>query len=217
MLPLSFIRISKTDATRLQRLQNRFHCLLCGKDCKKSVSPFDHRQKEQLAKHLHTSAEQNGHILHNVICKKVKSGRFILPHVGTLRRLNTLSNKAEILQNTKKKAHIRKHMLNSRLMSEFIYCLLPSLRFIFYLYESMSPLLICLNISSCVLSFNVILLYRPTVYCLLCLSQCCQSLIVIFFRINTNYYYYYFFVFLVKTNTPFSWTNNHKPGCIVYT
>lgn len=216
MLPLSFIRISKTNATRLQRLQNRFHCLLCGKDCKKKrVSLRSQIERAARKTSSHFCWAKWTHFSQRYLQKsKIRS-----LHSPTCRNIEKTKHSFNQSRNTtkhQKSSHEKTHAEQS--LNVWIYLLSSSFSSIYilslWIYVSVAHFL---NISSCVLSFNVILLYRPTVYCLLCLSQCCQSLIVIFFRINTNYYYYYFFVFLVKTNTPFSWRNNHKPGCIVYT
>ena len=93
------IGMSKTDAERLQRLQNRFHRLLCGKSCSKECLPSLTERREKLSAKLYRSAENKDHILHQVICQTSRSGRYILPHINTTRRLNTFTIKTALLLN----------------------------------------------------------------------------------------------------------------------
>ena len=94
-----FVGLSKKEETRLQILQNRFHRLLCGKQCKDECLPaLDDRRKQQ-AVILYCSILNKNHILHNLACNVSKRGRLILPSALTTRRLNSFAMKTAILYN----------------------------------------------------------------------------------------------------------------------
>ena len=94
-----FVGLSKTDADRLEKLQRRFHRLLCGKECKEACLTTITERRRNLACKLYRSAVSKDHILHPIVCRMAKSGRYILPHLHTSRRLNTFAIKTAILLN----------------------------------------------------------------------------------------------------------------------
>jgi len=94
-----FVGLSKTDADRLEKLQRRFHRLLCGKECKEACLTTITERRRNLACKLYRSAASKDHILHPIVCRMAKSGRYILPHLHTSRRLNTFAIKTAILLN----------------------------------------------------------------------------------------------------------------------
>jgi hypothetical protein len=94
-----FVGLSKTDADRLEKLQRRFHRLLCGKECKDDCLPTITERRQKLACKLYRSAASKDHILHPIVCRVAKSGRYILPHLHTSRRLNTFAIKTALLLN----------------------------------------------------------------------------------------------------------------------
>jgi hypothetical protein len=94
------VGLSKTDARRIQSLQNRFHRLLCGKTCKQTCLPSLEERREKQALKLYRSALNPEHVLNSILCRISKTGRFILPHIHTSRRLNTFVIKVAMLLNT---------------------------------------------------------------------------------------------------------------------
>lgn len=94
-----FVGLSKKDARSLQTVQNRFHRLLCGKECRKNcLQPLDERRTVQ-AMSLYSALLTSTHILHDVACKMSKHNRLLLPNVSTTRRLNCFVIKAAMLYN----------------------------------------------------------------------------------------------------------------------
>lgn len=94
-----FVGVSKQDACRLQRVQNRFHRLLCGKECKEEcLENLDLRRNTQSVR-LYSSLLDESHILHKLSCQQSASGRQLLPHISSTRRLNCFTIKAAMLYN----------------------------------------------------------------------------------------------------------------------
>ena len=81
-----FIGISISDSKRLDRIQHRFHRLLCGNVCpEECLQRLDSRRSE-LALRLFKAAMAKDHILHSYLPMRSRSGRFILPSRRTVRR-----------------------------------------------------------------------------------------------------------------------------------
>ena len=95
-----FVGLSKTDANKLQSLQDRFHRLLCGKSCRQACLPSMEERRERQAVKLYNSALAQEHVLSGIICHASKSGRYILPHIHSSRRLNSFVIKVAILINS---------------------------------------------------------------------------------------------------------------------
>ena len=94
-----FVGLTARDEARLVRIQNRFHHLLCGWDCRQNCLPPLREFRENRAKKLLTKAEQPDHILHDILLYKSNSGRFVLPIINTNRRLNSFVPYVSILLN----------------------------------------------------------------------------------------------------------------------
>lgn len=81
------VGISITDSKRLDRVQRRFHRLLCGGAClgENCLQPLDDR-RSRLALSLLRATMDEDHILHRDLPARSVSGRFILPARRTVRR-----------------------------------------------------------------------------------------------------------------------------------
>ena len=89
-----FIGISTTDKNRINRVQRRFHRLLCGKDCKSNCLPSLEFRREYLTiKFLH-DVMSSDHILNGYLPRLSNTGRFILPPQKTVRRSRTFMLRA---------------------------------------------------------------------------------------------------------------------------
>lgn len=94
-----FVGITKKDAKKLQSVQNRFHRLLCGYQCKNEcLQSLDERRMKQSIS-LYSILLGKDHLLHKLCCTKSKYGRLLLPSVTTTRRLNSFAIKAAVLYN----------------------------------------------------------------------------------------------------------------------
>ena len=75
-----FISLSEKDSKVLQVLQNRFHRILCGKECREECLPPLAARREKLSIKLHKAAlSQDNHILKKILCPVSIRGRLILP------------------------------------------------------------------------------------------------------------------------------------------
>ena len=85
---LLFVGMKTKDADRLERIQRRFHRLVCGSDCvsEDCVEPLADRRWAQAMKFLQKIRTDPDNILRNVLPASSSSGRFILPGRRTTRR-----------------------------------------------------------------------------------------------------------------------------------
>ena len=81
-----FISISTFDCTRLERLQRRFHRIMCGKSCTDECLPMLGQRRQTLAMNLLRNAMNKNHVLNNFLPNFSCRGRFILPVRRTTRR-----------------------------------------------------------------------------------------------------------------------------------
>ena len=74
-----FLGLSQTNKQRLEKLQRRFHTIICGKSCRKSclVSLQERRQLLSLTFLQRVMCED--HVLHHFLPTRMNSGRFRLP------------------------------------------------------------------------------------------------------------------------------------------
>ena len=80
------VGMSKSDANRLDRLQRRFHRLLCGSDCVLECLPsLSERRRELTLKFLKKVIDPN-HVLNHLLPPVSSSERFILLARRTTRR-----------------------------------------------------------------------------------------------------------------------------------
>ncbi|MEL7308202.1 MAG: reverse transcriptase family protein, partial [Pseudomonadota bacterium] len=82
-----FVGLSAADSKRLDRVQRRFHRLLCGGGCLEGncLQPLDER-RPQIALSLLRAIMDEEHLLHCNLPARSISGRFILPARRTVRR-----------------------------------------------------------------------------------------------------------------------------------
>ena len=78
--------MSKTDAGRLERIQSRFHRLMCGKACDQNCMPALEERRQILSLRFLKSAMSPLRIFHDLLPSQSETGRFILPHRRTKRR-----------------------------------------------------------------------------------------------------------------------------------
>ena len=84
-----FIGISKSDSNRINKLQRRFHRLLCGPECKDYCLPSLDERRENQALKLCKDSLCSTHILYEISCRVSQSGRLISPRCRTARRSNS--------------------------------------------------------------------------------------------------------------------------------
>ena len=78
--------ISESQSLRLERIQRRFHRLMCGEQCTSiCLTPLEHRRKAQALKLL-LKATNYGHTLNKLLPNVSNRGRFLLPVRRTTRR-----------------------------------------------------------------------------------------------------------------------------------
>jgi hypothetical protein len=98
-----FVNLPKKDSKMLQALQNRFHRILCGKECREECLPLLAARRENLSIRLYQKAMcQDNHILKKILCPVSSRGRLILPSVRTSRRLKSFAIQGAILLNNSK-------------------------------------------------------------------------------------------------------------------
>ena len=95
-----FVVMLKTDSMRFNRIQRRFHKLLCGPDCQADCLPSLEERRTEQALRLFVKTLNPNHILHKFSCNISPSGRAILPHVQSSRRLHSFFQAAAILYNS---------------------------------------------------------------------------------------------------------------------
>jgi hypothetical protein len=81
-----YVGLSTTDANRLNRLQKRFHRVICGPSCDKDCLPPLEQRRLMLTMRFLNKVMAQGHILHHELPKRSQTGRFILPLRKTERR-----------------------------------------------------------------------------------------------------------------------------------
>ena len=92
--------LTARDANKLQSLQNRFHRILCGRDCKAQCLPPLAERRNCLARNLfHKALTQPDHILNRILYPVSSRGRVILPLIRTTRRLKSFVIQASLLFN----------------------------------------------------------------------------------------------------------------------
>ena len=84
-----FVGLTKENSTKLERIQKRFHRLLCGPDCRKTcLEPLDTRRFAAAVKFF-LKTNNPLHVLNHLSPKKSSTGRYVLPATSTTRRLNS--------------------------------------------------------------------------------------------------------------------------------
>ena len=84
-----FLQLSRSDADCLQKLQNRFHKVICGRFCLKHCLPPLKDRRQFLALKFLTKIRQPTHLLFSLLPPVSGRGRFLLPKRSTQRRSNT--------------------------------------------------------------------------------------------------------------------------------
>ena len=84
-----FVSLDKENSKKLERIQKRFHRLLCGKDCREEcLEPLDARRFAAAMKFFKQTCDPS-HILHHLCPEQSRSGRYVLKATATNRRLNS--------------------------------------------------------------------------------------------------------------------------------
>jgi hypothetical protein len=81
-----FLGISTSDSNQLERLQRRFHRMICGNTCSNNCLPTLEKRRQRQAMNLLHKAMKNNHVLNKYLPKLSRSGRFLLPVRHTTRR-----------------------------------------------------------------------------------------------------------------------------------
>lgn len=98
------IGLSCENASKLERIQKRFHRMMCGSECTVHfLEPLEQR-REAAAVKLFLQASAKDHVLHNLLPSTSRSGRVLLPRVTHQRRLLSFFFKTAKLVNA---IHVR--------------------------------------------------------------------------------------------------------------
>ncbi len=89
----------KNNAEKLERVQRRFHRILCGPDCSAHKLPSLSQRRQEAAIKLFKKVQSPHHILHSLSPSLSSAGRIILPHILHTRRLNSFFIKVAIILN----------------------------------------------------------------------------------------------------------------------
>ena len=81
-----FLGLSETNKSKLERLQRRFHRIICGKDCEQPCLTQLHERRRLLSLKFFLKIMSNDHVLHHLLPHRLSSGRFRLPPQRTTRR-----------------------------------------------------------------------------------------------------------------------------------
>jgi hypothetical protein len=84
-----FVGLGSCDSDRLEKLQKRFHRLLCGKHCKLNCLTSLKQRRETMALRFLQTVSSEYHILNKYLPYKSSTGRYILPTRDTNRRSNS--------------------------------------------------------------------------------------------------------------------------------
>ena len=84
-----FLHLSVRNSKRLGCLQNRFHRLICGKQCSEDCLTNLEDRRSMLSLKLLKSIMNRDHILHSLLPPTLPSGRFCLPFRRTEKRCNS--------------------------------------------------------------------------------------------------------------------------------
>jgi hypothetical protein len=89
-----YVGLSATDANRLERIQSRFHRIICNPLCKESCLVALDERRSTLSTRFLEKVMDSDHVLHSYLPPLSKSGRFILPYRRTTRRSRSFFLKA---------------------------------------------------------------------------------------------------------------------------
>ena len=95
-----FVGMLTKDAQKLNKIQKRFHKLLCGPDCKSDCLPSLDVRRNMLALRLFIKTLTPHHILNKFTFKTSPSGRVILPPVSSSRRIRSFFHSSAIVFNS---------------------------------------------------------------------------------------------------------------------
>ena len=94
-----FIGLSNENSSKLERIQRRFHRILCGKDCINLCFKLLSERRTDAAIKLFLQAKHVDHVLHRLMPTVSRSGRFLLPAIRHERRLQSFFIKVAIATN----------------------------------------------------------------------------------------------------------------------
>ena len=78
-----FVSASNSDLARIDRMQSRFHKIMCPPDCTEQCLPSLRDRRSLLAMRFLKQTMNPNHILHQYLPPRSKSGRFVLPYRRT--------------------------------------------------------------------------------------------------------------------------------------
>ena len=100
-----FISLSVRDCNRLDRIQRRFHRLICGEECNKVCLTNLSKRRVDLSLKFLNRIMSPSHVLHALLPPMSNSGRFLLPRRKTIRRSKTFMLSACSLYNDRFRRH----------------------------------------------------------------------------------------------------------------
>jgi len=80
------VGLSVNDAKKIERIQRRFHRILCGDECKDNCVPLLANRRDNISLKFLNNIMNMNHILNQYLPPMSQRGRFILPHRNTHRR-----------------------------------------------------------------------------------------------------------------------------------
>ena len=80
------LRLSVANSCKLERLQKRFHRVICGKSCSQSCMILLKERRKILSMRFLEKVMVPSHVIHSLLPFKLKSGRFRLPFRRTTKR-----------------------------------------------------------------------------------------------------------------------------------
>ena len=84
-----FVKLSSSNCKKLERVQSRFHRLLCGQECRNLCLQSLETRRQAAAVKLFRQTLEQSHVLHHLVPTKSLTGRFLLPTILSTRRLKT--------------------------------------------------------------------------------------------------------------------------------
>ena len=94
-----FVGLSEENSAKLERIQVRFHRIMCGKNCARHVFQELRLRRRFAAIRLFNEAADPHHILHRLLPQQSRSGRMLLPSTRFERRLRSFFVKTALIVN----------------------------------------------------------------------------------------------------------------------
>lgn len=94
-----FVVLPDLEENKLERIQKRFHYLLCGPDCRQQCLPSLRESRKDRAMKFFSYIQQPEHVLHHLMLPKSNNGRYVLPAMNTNKRTNSFIPYCSVMYN----------------------------------------------------------------------------------------------------------------------